>query len=162
MGIYHPSRSTDYPTTLHFGPSFFEGYQTWPDTKFLHGYNLAKNSTHARKALIESVPYACKALEDGKLLHWELGNEPDLYSISSQGPVRPPNWNEKDYVHEWLHWSRAIRAAMEEPCPDLAAKAEYTYYAPSFAGTDNALNPIVTWKDDLDKDKDIAVISSHK
>lgn len=162
VGVYHPSRSTDYPTTLHFGPSFFQSYRTWPGVKFIHGFNLAKNSSHARKALIESVPYACKALEDGRLLYWELGNEPDLYSVSAQGPVRPPSWNEKDYVREWLHWSRAIRSKMAKSCPNLASKKNYQYYAPSFAGTDNVLNPIVTWKDGLDQDKDIAVISSHK
>ena len=162
IGIFNPAISTDYPTTLTFGPKFFESYHTWPNTKFTHGFNLAKNSSSARHALIESVPYACKALEGGRLLDWELGNEPDLYKTSAQGGTRPPSWNEQDYVDQWLHWTRAIRAAMEKPCPTLASKENYKYYAPSFAGTDNSLNPIVTWEDGLDKDKDIAVITSHK
>jgi len=52
---------------------------------------------------------------------------------------------------------------MEGPCPDLASTQNYTYYAPSFAGTGgNSLDPIVTWEDGLDTDKDIAVISTHK
>lgn len=127
VGIYIPSISTDYPRILHFGPSFFESYHTWPAVKFTHGFNLAKNSSHARKVLIESVPYACKALEGGRLLDWELGNEPDLYSTSSQGPVRPPNWNPKWYVRQWLHWSTAIRAKMAQACPNLATDENYTY-----------------------------------
>ena len=162
IGIFNDTISPDYPTTLTFGPKFFQSYHTWPDTKFTHGFNLGRNSTAARKALIESVPYACKALEGDRLLYWELGNEPDLYSTSSQGPVRPPSWNERWYVRQWLHWSREIHAAMEEPCPRLAEEANYKYYAPSFAGTQNTLNPLITWRHGLDKDKDIAVITSHK
>lgn len=126
MGIVIPDISPDYPRILHFGPKYFESYHTWPDVKFVHGFNLGKNSTHARKVLIESVSYACKALEGGKLLHWELGNEPDLYPTSAQGPVRPPTWNDKWYVRQWLHWTRAIRDAMEEACPELATDENYT------------------------------------
>ena len=108
------------------------------------------------------MAYVCKALEGGKLLHWELGNEPDLYKTSAQGHVRPMNWTEQDYVDEWLHWTRAIKVALADACPDLAMNKSYTYYAPSFAGVSNSLNPIVTWEDGLDTDKDIAIISSHK
>ncbi|KAK3718842.1 hypothetical protein LTR37_004758 [Vermiconidia calcicola] len=98
VGIFDPEISPDYPTTLTFGPKYFESYHTFPDVNFVHGYNLGRNSSAARNALIESVPYACKALRDGKLLYWELGNEPDLYSTSAQGAVRPPNWNERCYI----------------------------------------------------------------
>lgn len=101
LGIYNDTISPDYPTTLTIGPSFFESYATWPDTRYTHGFNLGRNSTTARQALLDSVPYACRALDDGRLLHWELGNEPDLYKTSAQGPVRPAWWNEQDYVDEW-------------------------------------------------------------
>lgn len=50
---------------------------------------------------------------------------------------------------------------MEKSCPNLATKQKYKFYAPSFAGTDNSLNPIITWKDGLDVDKNIAFIDSH-
>ncbi|KAK5173363.1 uncharacterized protein LTR77_002044 [Saxophila tyrrhenica] len=160
IGIVDPAKSPDYPTTLTFGPKYFQSYHTWPDVKFVHGFNLGRNSTAARNALIESVSYACEALA-GRLLYWELGNEPDLYSTSSQGAVRPPNWNERWYVHQWLHWTRAIRKAMEKSCPGLASEKEYKYYAPSFANTDATLDPLITWQDGIDKDKDIAVITTH-
>ncbi|KAK5737465.1 hypothetical protein LTR17_006693 [Elasticomyces elasticus] len=161
IGIVDPAKSPDYPTTLTIGPSYFESYQTWPGTKFIHGFNLGRNSTVARQGLIDSVAYACKALEGGKLLHWELGNEPDLFKTSSQGPVRPANWTEQDYVNEWLYWTREIKGALQDACPDLASNESYTFYAPSFAGTSNSLNPIVTWEDGIDTDKDIAIISTH-
>lgn len=162
VGIVDPAKSPDYPTTITIGPKYFESYLTWPDTHFIHGFDLGRNSSVARQGLIDSVAYACKALR-GKLAYWELGNEPDLYKTSAQGPVRPSNWNEKDYVSEWLHWTRAIRSALVKACPDLATDARYKYYAPSFAGTGgNSLDPITTWKDGLDADKDIAIITSHK
>ena len=162
VGIIDPIKTPDYPTTLSIGPAYFESYETWPGTKFIHGFNLGRNSTVARKGLIDSVPYVCKALEGGKLAYWELGNEPDLYKTSSQGHVRPANWTEQDYVNEWLHWTRAIRTAMQGTCPDLASNQSFRFYAPSFGGAGNSLDPIVTWEDDLDADKDIAIISSHK
>lgn len=159
VGIVIPDISPDYPSILHFGPVYFEGYHTWPDTKFVHGFNLGRNSTEARKALIDSVPYACKALKDN-LLNWELGNEPDLFT--RPGGPRPPSWDEQDYVDQWVYYTRQIRDKMRQACPEMASGEEYKYYAPSFAGTGgNALNLVTTWADGLDKDKIIAIDSSH-
>lgn len=123
---------------------------------------MAKNGSVGYDSLIATVPLACKALENGKLAYWELGNEPDLYKTSAQGKVRPPTWNEQDYVNEWLNKTRAIKAAMAQACPNLTTDALYQYIAPSFAGTANSLDPIKTWHDGLDTDHDIALISSHK
>ncbi|KAH9825387.1 Glycoside hydrolase [Teratosphaeria destructans] len=161
VGIVNPALSSDYPTTLTIGPKYFESYKTLSGTKFIHGFNLGKNSTSARHALLESVPFACKALEGGNLLHWELGNEPDLFKTSAQGHVRPPNWTEANYVDEWVNLTRAIETAMRNQCPKLASNSSYKYYAPSFAGTSNSLDPLRTWENGLDIDKNIAVISSH-
>ena len=162
VGSVDPSRSPDYPTTISIGPSYFESYSTFPNAKYIHGFNLGKNGTAARTSLLATVPLACKALEDGKLAYWELGNEPDLYKTSAQGHVRPPTWTERDYVNEWLEGTRAIKKALAEVCPDLVTKEKYGYYAPSFAGTSNSLNPITTWKSGLDTDEDVRVVSSHK
>ncbi|KAH8816373.1 glycoside hydrolase family 79 protein [Xylogone sp. PMI_703] len=158
-----PTRSPDYPTTLYIGPSYFESYGTWPNTKFVHGFNLgqAGNNSVGWESLIKTVPYACKALEGGKLLWWEYGNEPDLYSTSAQGPVRPPSWNESTYVAQWLEGTRAIKAGIAKACPKLLSKNSYGYMAPSFAGTNNHLKPLTTWQDGIDADKDIKQISSH-
>ena len=159
VGIVDPAKSPDYPTTITIGPAYLESYMTWPDTKFIHGFDLGRNSTVARQSLLDSVPFACKALGDGRLAYWELGNEPDLFKRAF---VRPPNWNEEDYVMEWLTWTRKIREVMKAACPDLATKETYQYYAPSFAGTDgNGLDPVIAWEAGLDRDKDIALISSH-
>ena len=158
VGIVDPAKSPDYPTTITIGPAYFESYHTWPDTHFIHGFDLGENSTIARKGLIDSVPFACKALGEGMLAYWELGNEPDLFKRA----VRPPTWNEQAYVDEWLHWSRQIREAMAKSCPELATDEKYKYYAPSFAGTGgNSLDPLITWEAGLDTDKHIALISSH-
>ena len=159
VGIVDPAKSSDYPTTIAIGPAFFESYLTWPDTHFIHGFDLGKNSTTARQGLIDSVSFACKALGDGRLAYWELGNEPDLFNRSF---IRPPGWDESDYVDEWLTWTRKIREAMGEACPDFASSGKCNYYAPSFAGTGgNGLDPLLTWQAGLNADRDIAFISSH-
>ena len=92
------------------------------------------------------------------MAYWELGNEPDLYKTSAQGPVRPPTWTELDYVNNWLNGTRTIKEVVSQYCH----KEPYGYYAPSFAGTHNSLDPIITWSEGLDTDRDIKVISSHK
>jgi hypothetical protein len=111
---------------------------------------------------LDTVPLACRALRDGKLAYWELGNEPDLYKTSSQGIVRPSNWTETDYVDEWLTKTRDIRRTLSEACPELATDDKYKYIAPSFAGISNSLKPITTWQDGLDTDHNIALNSEHK
>jgi hypothetical protein len=163
-GTFNLARSADYPTTIFIGPSYFESYSTWPDTKFSHGFNLGLggNNSAGWETLLETVPLACKALSNGKLLWWEYGNEPDLYSTSSQGPVRPPSWNEAEYVAQWLNGTRAIKSQLMKYCPDVVSNDAYGYTAPSFAGTNNHLKPLLTWQDGLDVDQDIKLISSHK
>ena len=160
-GTINVQKSPDYPTTLYIGPSFFESYSTWPGTKFSHGFNFGNNGSAGRETLLATIPLACKALENGKLFNWELGNEPDLYSTSAQGPVRPHSWNEETYVNQWLNGTRTIRLGLAQACPNLTSNASYGYLAPSFAGTSNTLNPIITWRDGLDADKNIKLISSH-
>ncbi|PIA90559.1 Beta-glucuronidase [Cercospora beticola] len=160
VGIVNPDISPDYPTTLTIGPKYFESYQTWPGVQFVHGFNLGRNSSTARQGLLDSVSYACEALRD-RLLFWELGNEPDLFKTSAQGPVRPRNWTEHDYVEEWQHWTRAIRVEMGQSCPELASNESYQYYAPSFSGTTNSLEPLRTWQAGLNEDGIIGMISSH-
>jgi hypothetical protein len=159
-GTFDLKRSADYPTTIFIGPSYFESYSTWPDTKFSHGFNLGANTSAGWETLLATVPLACKALGNGKLLWWEYGNEPDLYSFLAG--LRPPSWNESTYVAQWLNGTRAIKAELQKHCPDMVSKDRYGYMGPSFAGTNIALNPKITWQDGLDIDQDIKLISSHK
>lgn len=158
-GTFDLARSADYPTTIFIGSSYFESYNTWPDTKFSHGFNLGLggNNSAGWETLLDTVPLACKALSNGKLLWWEYGNEPDLYSS-----VRPASWNEAEYVAQWLNGTRAIKSQLQKYCPDMVSNDTYGYMAPSFAGTTNHLKPLLTWQDGLDQDQDIKLISSHK
>ncbi|KAI4864979.1 glycoside hydrolase family 79 protein [Hypoxylon rubiginosum] len=161
-GTYNDSRSPDYPTTIEIGPAYFESYGTWPDVKFSHGFNLGGNHDDRQwDTLLETAALACKALGRDKLYWWEYGNEPDLFATSSQGPVRASNYNESDYVAEWLNGTRAIRGVLEENCPDLLGSHTYGYLAPSFGGTNNHLKAPRTWADGLDADGDIKLFSSH-
>ena len=162
-GTVNPNRSLDYPTTLFMGPSFFESYSTWPGIRFSHGFNmgLGSNSSSGWQTLLDTVPLACKALSAGKLYWWEYGNEPDLFSTSSQGPVRPSNWSESTYVQQYLNGTRKIKELVLAYCPELGG-SPYGYIGPSFAGTGNHLKAPLTWADGLNIDKDIKLFSSHK
>lgn len=162
-GTFDLARSADYPTTIFIGPSYFESYTTWKDVKFSHGFNLGLggNRSSGWQTLLDTVPLACKVLGAGKLYAWTYGNEPDLYSTSSQGPVRLPDWNETQYVKQWLNGTRAIKALLDKNCPELAVPAAYGYIAPSFAGVGNRLKAPVAWAQDLDTDGDIKLFSTH-
>ncbi|RDL31202.1 (Trans)glycosidase [Venustampulla echinocandica] len=162
-GTVNPNRSPDYPTTIFIGSSYFESYSTWPDTKYIHGFNmgLGGNNSVGLQTLKDTVPLACKALGGGKLLWWEYGNEPDLFSTSAQGPVRPPSWDEQIYVSQWLNGTKEIRRQLENACPELTTKESYGYLAPSFAGINNHLRPIKTWQAGINWNDDIKLISSH-
>ncbi|KAF1984509.1 glycoside hydrolase family 79 protein [Aulographum hederae CBS 113979] len=147
------------PATLSIGPSYFDSFKTWPDTKFIYGFNLAKSTTNkAQKQLLASVPKACQALGQSKLLYWELGNEPDLYKTSG---ARSSTWNEAKYAREWRTLASDIQNAMLEACPELARDRLYQFIAPSFAGTTNSLDPVKVFQKGLNDDKDISEISMH-
>lgn len=161
--------TADQPANLTFGPKFFESYHTWPDTSFIHGYNLKYNGTDDRAALLAQVPYACASLRN-QLIGWELGNEADLYSVVFPGvnatlfpAARSSAWKESDYADSWREWSEAIDAAVEEHCPDLAASDDY-WYAPSFANspTLSSLDPVKAWQAGLGSDRDLKVFAAHQ
>jgi hypothetical protein len=163
-GSFDPARSADYPTTITIGPSYFESYNTWSHVKFCHGFNLGLggNRSSGWQTLLDTVPLACKALGGGKLYVWTYGNEPDLYSTSAQGPVRPSDWSESAFVSQWYNGTRAIKALLEEHCPELATDYTYGYMAPSFAGVGNRLKAPAAWAAGLKDEKSIRLFSTHK
>lgn len=159
-GTYDFDRSRDYPTTIHIGPSFFESYSTFPDTKFTHGFNLGlgANRSEGWETLLATVPLACKAIGVDNLDVWEYGNEPDLFSTSAQGPVRPPSWDEAAYVSQWLNGTREIASVLSKACPEFPAPK---FMAPSNAGTANHLRAPAQWAAGLRNADNIALFSSH-
>jgi hypothetical protein len=165
-GTINPARSPDYPTTIFIGPSYFESYSTWPNVKFSHGFNLGLGGSVSHpegwQTLLDTVPLACKALGGGKLYAWEYGNEPDLYSTSSQGPVRPATWNEEEYVQQWLNGTRKIKELLGVHCPDMVGNGKEDFLGLSFAGTSNHLKANTTFADGIEADRDIKLFSTHK
>ncbi|PPJ61265.1 hypothetical protein CBER1_10946 [Cercospora berteroae] len=129
-----------------------------------HGFNLGEDSAEDRQALLDSVPYACKALE-GRFYAWELGNEPDLFIAPiTSNPPRDRDYSEEDYVAEWLEWSRKIREEVENACPALSTDEQYKFLAPSFAGAPALSNLSVakTFSAGLNKDDTVGIIAQHK
>ncbi|KAF2185105.1 glycoside hydrolase family 79 protein [Zopfia rhizophila CBS 207.26] len=162
-GTYIDSISKDYPRILYIGPSFFESYQTWPDVKFVHGFNLAKNDTEAAESTTNSVPVACKALDGDNFLYWEMGNEPDLFKTSAQGIMRPSSWSEQDYVKEWDEEVARVKKALKEKCgAEWVSEKKFKWLAPSFAGTSNSLDAVKSWNAGLKNNSNtIERFSSH-
>lgn len=126
---------------------------------------LGGNNSAGWQTLLDTIPLACKALGNGKLYLWEYGNEPDLFSTSSQGPVRPAaplGWNESIYVSQWLNGTRQIQKSLQESCPELLNDGSYGYLAPSFGGVNNTLKLPTTFAAGMDGDGNVKLVSTHK
>ncbi|KND92840.1 Beta-glucuronidase, partial [Tolypocladium ophioglossoides CBS 100239] len=159
IGSVDPRRSPDYPTTVHIGKAYFESYRTWPGVKFSHGLNMGLGGTRPAgwQTLVDTVPLACEAL-GGQLYAWEYGNEPDLFSTSAQGPVRPPAWNESAYVWQWRNATAEIRRRADRLCPEMRRPR---FMAPSFAGVGSRFHARTAWEAGLDGDNDVEFFSTH-
>ncbi|MCJ1399123.1 hypothetical protein MMC11_002325 [Xylographa trunciseda] len=166
---YRPSTSLlpNGVSSIEIGDVFFESYGTWPDTKFTHAFNLglAGISAAGWSSLLATVPIACKALGNGKLLWWEYGNEPDLYSNSNPGGperLRSGSWGDFEYVSQWQNGTRQIKNILAQACPEMATAAAYGYIAPSFWVPDNnELTIAGAFSSGLNADNDIKLISFH-
>ncbi|KAH6692587.1 beta-glucuronidase [Plectosphaerella plurivora] len=156
---YNFTRSEDYPTTITIGPSYFDSYRALGATKYTHGFNLALGAitSHGWNTLAATAPLACKAIGQN-IDHWEYGNEPDLYSVSAQGPVRPPTWDAASYVDQWLNGTRHIRQALATTCPGTASAP---WVAPSNGGVSNPLRAQAQWAAGLDDDNNVGLLSTH-
>ena len=145
------------PQNIRIGPSFFEGYSSWPGVKFIHGLNLknASNSVVGWHSLLNEMPVACKALAGGKLLWWEYGNEPDYY------PRPPSQWNDSSYVPTWSDGTTAIREQLSRACPDMASDDAYGYVGPSLAEVKNLL-PVGILQKGLNSNGSIKQYTMHQ
>jgi hypothetical protein len=151
------------PTFLDYGGSFFESYQTFPNTKFIHGFNLGKKGEGYRQNLYGAATLACNALGGGKLLYWELGNEPDRYSLQDPivGNVRPKTWNDAAFATEWLNVTRTLRTNIGYTCKDMITQQNYKFIAPSFSGT-GGMDPYDAYRAGIDQDNVVAEFSGHR
>ena len=145
------------PQDIQIGPSFFEAYGTWPGVKFIHGLNLknASNSALGWHSLLNQVSVACQALEGGKLLWWEYGNEPDYY------PRPPSQWNDGTFVLTWGNGTTAIRAQLSRSCPDMASDDSYGYVGPSLAEV-KVLPPVGLLQNGLNTNDSIKQYTMHQ
>jgi hypothetical protein len=148
--VVNPAGSIGHPRTLYIGPSYFQSFSTWPGTRFIYGFNLRHcfNNSAGLESLLKIVPLACKALGQNKLLWWEYGNEPNLYS-----PSVPT------YIAQWLHGTRTIKQQLAKACPELLTDDNYGYIAPSLS---NTLRLVPSFHGGLNVDQNIKLISPHK
>ncbi|KAH0602496.1 uncharacterized protein H6S33_008577 [Morchella sextelata] len=119
-----PTATSDQPTTVTIGPSFFESFQIFPNTRYIQGFNQGKNGTATITSLLHQADLACYAI--GSNLHlWEPGNENDL----APGSYWPANWTLADYMAEWREKTASVVKQLQESCPGV----ETRFLGPSFA-----------------------------
>ena len=160
--VYNYAVSKDYPASSRIGPSFFESYQTFPNTKFIHGFNWghAGNSTEGWENVLESAKAACQGIGGDRLWSWEYGNEPDTYA-EWWGYRDNATWTEEALAAEWLDHIPKVKAEMAKACPDLADSDRYGFIVPSYTPIEY-LDPVLTWQAGLNKSPDVRAFSQHK
>lgn len=136
------------------GPTFFESYNSFPNTFYSHGFNMIANTDAGYESIKQMINDGCKSLE-GKLSAWEYGNEPDLYI----GNSRPSTWDESDYVLGWSKGYVVIQEALQAKCPSLASGPQFLN--PSLAGTNSKLDPVLLSQAGLNNNGSIARFSVH-
>lgn len=137
------------------GPSFFDSYGAFPNTTYIAGLNLATNGSDGTATRQAEVSAISKAL-GSSLQEFEIGNEPDLFQYWNR---RPSSWGVTDYVAEW----KAAAKLAESTLPD----STLSYFAPSFAGTDNTassddMGPAQAFENGLSDETAIKTLSGHK
>ncbi|MCJ1479310.1 hypothetical protein MMC13_007995 [Lambiella insularis] len=145
-----------HPQDISIGPSFFEGYSSFPGSKFIHGFNM-KNATISAigwKSLLDEVPVTCKAI-GSNLLWWEYGNEPDLY------PRPTDTWNATTYVSDWHNGTAAIQSSLASACPAIASGSAYGYVGPSLQNTQAPLAPKMLFQVGLNDDGEVKQYTMH-
>ncbi|KAL3427446.1 glycoside hydrolase family 79 protein [Phlyctema vagabunda] len=159
-GTYNYTASQNYPTQVTIGPSYFESYNTWPDVKFIHGFNMGlANTPVGWESLVQTISLACKALQNGNLLWWEYSNEADLYPTSPARILRTGDWNYTTFLDEWRNGTSAIKQEINASCPNLTSNASYGYVGPSYAY--RGLDPVATFENGLNENGSIKLITMH-
>ena len=99
---YDTLPGTQIPENVTIGPAFYEAFDTFVDleTRYIYMVTLPlgiHNALAEARCAVETIGSYLEGLE--------IGNEVDLYI--GQG-VKPRNWTEVDYVHEWQAIARPI------------------------------------------------------
>ncbi|KAJ5653703.1 hypothetical protein N7490_000706 [Penicillium lividum] len=91
------------PLEVYVGPTFFEGFESFPGVPWTFQVNLANNKSNALENALAEARVALSHIK-GHLVALEIGNEPDLYP----GAVRMLDYSTADYVREWTSFADAI------------------------------------------------------
>ena len=144
------------PVSVTIGPRFYQGFNQWPGVKFINGLNQALNGTVGRENLLAEVNASCNIIDPENFLAWEYGNEADLYANNG---IRPPPYNDSDYVADWLNGTAAINAEVQKMCPGYPV----VFDSPSFGlyGAISNLDPLGVANDMIDANDDIVLWSLH-
>lgn len=156
IGTFEDDVSGDYHATVSIGPAYFESYHNFPNTTFVHGFNMASgsNSTEGLQNILEHARVACKEIGQQSYA-WEYGNEADMFPIHE---YRTWEYSEQDVFNEWSIAVDAIHGAVAEACPELEP---LKYFAPSFAQSRRWLNSVDVWKAGFDKRDDVKAYVHH-
>jgi hypothetical protein len=90
---------------ISLGPSFFDGFKTFPNTKFIFQVPAGTANAHLSADAIAQTKAAVAAVSAARVDSLEIGNEPDLYAGQN---VTKPGYNLGDYVKNFLQYTADV------------------------------------------------------
>jgi len=144
------------PSNVSIGPAFYEGFSNFPGALYTYQTNLAHNDSDALQNALAMARQGVDAIGDS-LESLEIGNEVDLYPV--QG-VRPPSYNNADYVREWLSYAEAITEQVLQGKVDSQRIFQALTYSSPFLEGDWSVEG--AYNAGIDQDENIKSISIHQ
>jgi hypothetical protein len=93
------------PDLVRIGPSFFEGFDNFPNTHWSWQINMGKTfgQPGGLENALEVARCVMHTVQD-RLESFEIGNEPDIFWLVGH---RARNCTMADYIREWNHYADA-------------------------------------------------------
>jgi hypothetical protein len=147
----------DIPSSLEIGPTFFESFKTFSDTRFIYGLNMKRSvqDSDDYDNMLDTVAAACSSLSNDNLLAWAYGNEPNLYGFD--------DWEPTDYTEAWLEAMNDIKEVLKDECPDLASDENFGFLTPSVSSLwSGHVNIPDILEDGINDDNVVFYLGTHK
>ncbi|KAJ5533180.1 hypothetical protein N7494_009732 [Penicillium frequentans] len=148
--------SNGIPLEVYVGPTFFEGFESFPGVPWTFQVNLANNKSDALENALLEARVALSHIKEN-LVAFEVGNEPDLYP----GAVRPLNYSTADYVREWTGFADAISDEVLRGNP-YGLDHWRIFQALTFVDKGDGFSTAKAFQDGIDKSGHVKTVSLHQ
>jgi hypothetical protein len=136
------------------GPTWFESFANFPNTKYIMGLNFFWTGAAAEKSRLDTITAFCQKLNPNMIERWEMGKEPDLYSQNGA-----TSYVVQDHAREYVNATNTARARMATACPGFPN----TFMGTSIIGSaGSSFDPVKSFELGINDKNAIDLIGTHR